>query len=350
MPVYKDEARKTWYVKYSAKDPVSGKRRQVLKRGFPTKRDAQKWETEQKASPASSTGTTFAEMDELYIAFKNPRRDSTRQQERYRVQTYMDPFKDKPIDRITKAELVRWYTDLIAREDLSVQTKNYCIYLVKGVFKFAADLYDVPNPTGHLKKIQKPERQEYYTWTPEEFRKFVSCVHNPVYAGFFTFMYYTGTRRGEAMAVRASDVDPDALTVRIEHQIKYFEEGFQTLKTGASARTLRLPENLWTEIRPLYDRCTEEAPFLFGGERSLAITSIQRYFTAGIKASGVRKIRIHDLRHSFATNAINAGCNIVAVSKYLGHSTINQTLETYTHLLEKTDEDMVKRVNDLFKK
>ena len=349
MPTYKDEARKTWYVKYSAKDPVSGKRRQVLKRGFATKREASQWEAQQKASPASSTGTTFAEMDELYIAFKNPRREATRRQERYRVQTYMAPFKDKPIDRITKAELVRWYTDLIAREDLSVQVRNYCIYLVKGVFKFAADLYDVPNPTGHLKKIQKPVRKEFDTWDTEEFRQFISCVQNPVYRGFFVFMYCTGTRRGEAMAVRASDIDPEAKTVRIEHQIKYFEEGFSELKTEASARTLRMTDGLWTEIKPLYDRCTPEAPFLFGGERSLPITNIQREFTKGIKASGVKKIRLHDLRHSFATNAINAGCNIVAVSKYLGHSTINQTLETYTHLLEKTDEDMVRRMNKVLK-
>ena len=265
------------------------------------------------------------------------------------MQTYMAPFKDKPIDRITKAELVRWYTDLIAREDLSVQVRNYCIYLVKGVFKFAADLYDVPNPTGHLKKIQKPVRKEFDTWDTEEFRQFISCVQNPVYRGFFVFMYCTGTRRGEAMAVRASDIDPEAKTVRIEHQIKYFEEGFSELKTEASARTLRMTDGLWTEIKPLYDRCTPEAPFLFGGERSLPITNIQREFTKGIKASGVKKIRLHDLRHSFATNAINAGCNIVAVSKYLGHSTINQTLETYTHLLEKTDEDMVRRMNKVLK-
>jgi len=346
MPVYKDTQRSSWYVKYSTKDPVTGKRKQVMKRGFTRRADAVKWEAQQTASSASSTGVTFTEMDEMYIAYKNPRREATRQQERYRVQTYMAPFKDKPVDRITKAELMRWYSDLIAL-DLSEQVKNYCIYLVRSVFKFASDTYGIPNPTGQLKKIRMPKKQGYTVWTPDEFRQFISEVHSPVYAGLFTFMYYTGTRRGEAMAVRACDIDPDARTVRIEHQIKYAEEGFTELKTEASERVLRLPEKLWSAIRPLYERCTEDAPFLFGGERCLAITSIQRQFTKAIKASGVRQIRLHDLRHSFATNAINSGANIVAVSKYLGHSTINQTLETYTHLLEKTDEDMVKKMDDL---
>lgn len=348
MPVYKDARRRTYYVSYYTKDSVTGARKHVTKRGFSTRRDAVKWEETQKTSGDRSTAVTFAEMDELYIAFKNPKRDSTKQQERYRVQTYMESFKDKPVDRITKAELARWYSDLIAL-DCSVQVKNYCIYLVKGIFKFASDLYDIPNPSGHLKKIKAPAKKEYDTWTPEEFSRFAEAVPNPVYRSFFVFMYYTGTRRGEAMAVRASDIDPDAMTVRIEHQIKYAEEGFKSLKTDSSARVLRLPEKLWSVIRPLYERCTEDAPFLFGGERCLAITSIQREFTKGIKASGVKQIRLHDLRHSFATNAINSGANIVAVSKYLGHSTINQTLETYTHLLQKTDEEMVKKMNDLFK-
>lgn len=347
MPVYKDK-NGSWYIKYSSKDPITNKRKQILKRGFSTRRDALKWETEQKASNKKSTAVTFAEMDELYIAFKNPKRDSTKQQERYRVQTYMEAFKDKPIDRITKAELAVWYSNLIARDDISIQVKNYLIYLVKALFKFANDLYDIPNPSGHLKKIKTVKKQEYNTWKPEEFKQFADAVENPIYRGYFTFLYYTGTRRGEAMAVRASDIDPDAKTVRIEHQIKYMEEGFIELKTDASVRTLRLTDKLWDAIQPLYSRCDKDHPFLFGGDRCLAITSIQREFTKGIKKCGVKPIRLHDLRHSFATLAINSGCNIVAISKYLGHSTINQTLETYTHLLEKTDEEMIKKMNEIF--
>ncbi|MBQ1324985.1 MAG: tyrosine-type recombinase/integrase, partial [Solobacterium sp.] len=70
-------------------------------------------------------------------------------------------------------------------------------------------------------------------------------------------------------------------------------------------------------------------------------------FNKAIAKAGVRKIRIHDLRHSHASLLINNGVNIVAVSKRLGHSNIEQTLQTYTHLLEKTDSQMLEIISGL---
>ena len=61
----------------------------------------------------------------------------------------------------------------------------------------------------------------------------------------------------------------------------------------------------------------------------------------------LKKIRIHDLRHSHATILINNGVNIVAVSKRLGHSDINMTLKVYTHLLEKNADELVDKLEEL---
>lgn len=82
----------------------------------------------------------------------------------------------------------------------------------------------------------------------------------------------------------------------------------------------------------------------FGGQFPLATSTIHRVFTQGIKDSGVKKIRVHDLRHSHATNLINKGANIVAVSKRLGHSDTSMTLRVYTHLLEETEEELLKYI------
>ena len=87
--------------------------------------------------------------------------------------------------------------------------------------------------------------------------------------------------------------------------------------------------------------------YVFGGERGIAPTTIGRKFLEAKKLSGVKNIRLHDLRHSHATVLINAGVNIVAVSKRLGHSTIDQTLKTYTHLLESSDQNMMRKINEL---
>jgi integrase len=98
------------------------------------------------------------------------------------------------------------------------------------------------------------------------------------------------------------------------------------------------------ELKPFIQNAE---PFVFGTYRSLSITTVQRTFTAAIKKSGVKPITIHDLRHSHATLLINAGVNIVAVSKRLGHSSINITLKTYAHLLEETEEDLVNTIDEL---
>ena len=73
--------------------------------------------------------------------------------------------------------------------------------------------------------------------------------------------------------------------------------------------------------------------FVFGGERPLAQRTTDRYFSDTCEKAGVKKIRIHDLRHSCASLLISRGVSIVAVSRQLGHSNIEQTLNTYSHLM-----------------
>lgn len=344
MAIIKDVKRGTWMVKRYEKDAITGQRKQVLKRGFKTKRDAVAWNASQARSE-QSTSITFAQLDNLYIDYRNPGKDTTRKQEQMRVQKYL-PFANEPITQINKPMLMEWYVEFIKRDDISIATKNYCIGVVRSVFRFGSDFYGIQNHAAMLKKLKREKKKNVLNvWTVEEFNQFIQCVDNRHYRNIFTFMYCTGVRRGEALALRADDFDLQANTVYIHHQIRFLQDGFQPLKTDSSERTLKLPPHVINAVKPLVNACTADSPFIFGGNVSIPTTSLQRAFTIGIKQSGVKKIRLHDLRHSFATNAINNGCNIVAVSHYLGHSTVQQTLETYTHLLEKTDAEMVHKMD-----
>ena len=85
----------------------------------------------------------------------------------------------------------------------------------------------------------------------------------------------------------------------------------------------------------------EPGDYLFGGESPLSPMGIDYHFKRAVKESGVKPIRIHDLRHSHATWLINNGVNIVAVSRRLGHASIEQTLKTYTHLLRESENDLI---------
>lgn len=344
MAIIKDKKRNTWMVKRYQKDAITGELKQVLKRGFKTKKEAQLWESSQIAF-TDTTSATFTEIDNLFIDYKNPSKQTTRKQEQTRVQKYM-PFAGTPISQISKQTLLEWYVDLIKRDDIGVRTKNSCISLVKSVFRFANEFYNVPNTAVVLKTLKLPKQKEMVVWTVEEFNQFIQHTEGH-YRNIFTFMYCTGLRRGEALALCKDDFDLEKGTVRIWHQIRKYSDGFQPLKTESSERTLKLPQHVLNAVRPLVMACSDERPFVFGGDVSIPTATLQKKFADGIKASGVKKIRIHDLRHSFATNAINNGCNIVAVSKYLGHSNIQQTLETYTHLLEKTDDEMIQTMNNV---
>ena len=345
MPAYKDTKRGTWYVKISKRDPVTNQRIQTLKRGFQTKREALLWEAEQTVDKTKHTAVTFREMDEKLIAFKNPKKETTKAQERSRVNKYI-PFADVQMSKIKKTDLMEWFTDL-SQLDIAVSTKNYLIGVVKAVFKFGHDFYGLPNEAAFLKKYKRLIKPEAFnTWTPEEFNKFIKAVDAYHYKNIFTVMFWTGCRRGEALALRSEDYKDG--TLHIYHQLKYEKDGFMPLKTDSSERTIKVIE----PVKALLDDIPAELDgneYLFGYMHPLPITNLQRAFTRGITKSNVKPIRLHDLRHSFATNAIAQGANIVALSKYLGHSTIQQTLQTYVHALEKTDDELLNLMNNLAK-
>lgn len=349
MPAYKDKKRNTWYVSFKIKDKITNEYITFKKRGFATKHDALMWESKEKVSYNINTSkVTFQELDLKYIEYKNAK-PVTQQQEKYRVQEYMKDIKDIPMVKLSKAKILDWYTSLL-KLDCSTSVKNYCIYLVKAVSRFGNEFYDLPNNASFLKRIQKKqsEYKEMDVWSIEEFNQFLSCVELPVYRLFYEFLYITGCRRGEAMALQYTDYHKGY--ININKSIKDYSNGFGDLKNNASKRKIRLPDVLISDLKPLLKQCNKNAPFIFGGERSLSTTMIQAYMDKAIKQSGVKRIRLHDLRHSFVTNAINNDCNIVAVSKYIGHSTIEQTLKTYTHLLEKTDEEMIEKIENLWTK
>lgn len=256
------------------------------------------------------------------------------------------PLMDERIDKITREDMMTWRNSL-KDTGLANRTLNRGIQYVKSVFTFASTIYGIPNPAVVVKsfKLTKEDKEEMDVWSLDEFDQFISFVDSPVYNAFFTFLYFTGCRRGEAMALQYTDIKDHK--AHIWRSIKHYKNGFMPLKTDSSERTISLSKRTETAILPLLERCSENAPFVFGFETSLPISGIQREFTKAIKKSGVKPIRIHDLRHSHATLLINNGVNIVAVSKRLGHASINQTLKTYTHLLKEADDQLIETLDGL---
>ena len=332
MPVYKDAKRGSWYVKYSAKDPLTNKRKQILKRGFATKRDAAKWEATQKAQQeTSSSYITFRQLAEQYYAFNRPK-ERTRDTQMRRLEIYFTGM-DMPLNRLTKAFMTDWYIQF-TNSDLSPSTMNLLIGIIRGIFKFGSDHYGYPDTAVTLKTV-KASKRKYTTWSLEDFNQFIQAVDMPFYKILFTFYFFTGCRLSEATGLRKSDFDLENHTVHIQ----------RNLKNEYSNRVLKLPQTLLDELQPLLDRCAED-----GDVFPITSTSVIRALHKYIEISGVPKIRVHDLRHSFASLAIGNGNDIVAVSRYLGHANVNITLDVYAHLLKKNEDTLVSDIDSWMKK
>ena len=338
MSVYKDTARGSWFVQYHLKDQPT-----IRKRGFATKREAMAWEREKRAE-GSQTSMTFKAVADKYIENSNYN-DFTKVQKKHRVIKYLKPIKDVPISKIKKAQLMDWRNDLVQKSGLSASTCNSLISLVKSSYRYAADYLDIKDISFVLSsaKKSKDDRKEMSVWTVEEFERFIACVDHPIYNAFFRCLYWAGLRKGEAIALLKTDLT-DQQDLLISKTI--YRKEVHSPKTNAGTRSVRLDDETYKYLLPLTKRAGR---YLFGDLAPLSTSQIDRYFLAGIKKSGVPKIRIHDLRHSHATNLINAGANIVAVSKRLGHSDVSMTLKVYTHLLQKTDEQLINTLNCLAK-
>lgn len=344
MPVYKDK-NNTWYYSIQRKDPITGKYKHLHKRGFATKKEATKALMALEMSTAAKSSATVREMIVLWEDHSQSSKQ-TRQKHREHFERRFTEYLDKPIDSLSKPILSRWRANLAENDKYSTTTKNRTISYVKSLLRFAHDVYDIPTNTEVLKSLEKTDEEalkeaekEMMVWTPQEFSQFQRCVEDEVYKLFFEFLFWTGCRRGEAIALQKKDFANHSAMIRYSQRSQ--KEGLKPTKKRA-IRSVALDDVTWDHLQPLLDT---DGTYLFGGLTGLPPETITRKFHKAIKESGVKRITVHSLRHSHASWLINNGVNILAVSKRLGHKDVSTTLRVYTHLLEQTDNDMMGKLN-----
>lgn len=349
MSVHKDKDRGTWFAQVQLRDPLTGKLITKKKRGFELKREAQAWEVEIRANNQEiQSSVTFKVMMEEYLKSRTSANEETKRSKKHLSKKYAATFMDMPLNQIKPKNILKWRNEL-AEKKLATRTKNNVIYFVRSVSAFGYKYYDTPDFAKILEpfRMTAADKKEMQTWTVDEFNTFVSYVQNYTIRAYFTFLFYTGCRRSEGKAILKSDIKDGWVT--IDKTIRNNKQGVRSPKTASSVRKIKLDKYTLDVLKPLMEK---EGPYLFGDFEPLGITTIQRAFNNAIIAANadghsLKKIRIHDLRHSHATILINNGVNIVAVSKRLGHSDINMTLKVYTHLLEKNTDELVDKLEEL---
>lgn len=256
------------------------------------------------------------------------------------------------LGKITPAIILNWQKSL-TDGGYSHSYKTSLRGLLYSIFKFAVLYRDMPsNPLDKVegfRDVQKGiERQsKIKVWDKEQFKAFDEAMkESEVYQLFFKFLYLTGCRKGEALALTWEDLDLDKNTVSITKTMTTKTDLLWKItspKNRSSVRTIAIPKSLASDLLAFKETHNQE-PFIFFGERPLSETSVDRYFKAGIKAARLPSIRIHDLRHSHASFLISQGISIVAVAKRLGHKDIEMVLNVYSHLMPKEEKLLIDKL------
>ena len=161
-------------------------------------------------------------------------------------------------------------------------------------------------------------------------------------------MYFTGTRPGEAMALKFNDLSKYQISINktIDERNK---RKIGTPKTKKSKRKILIDKKLYKDLIKLkkeYQNTTDDY-FIFGGSKPLAPTTINRHKIKACEKAKIRAITLHQFRHSHATLLINKKIIINEISDRLGHSNVNTTLNIYTHSDLRQQKRVVKTLNFL---
>ena len=349
MPSYEqNENSKKWSVRFRI--VINGTEKNKRLSGFKTKKEAhagyltfmaeQEKKEKLNAILEKPQDNTFSELTFKYLSYMENRvKYSSLYSQKNKIEKHILPyFNDKPIKGIKALDIMEWQESLT---EYSYAYKKGLRGLLNAIYKFGYRYYDIPNIVQKVEPFRNLEaKKEIQYWSIEDFHEFIKNVDKIEYSTLFYTLYNTGCRIGEALALTWNDIDLKKQKITINKSMTKKAKGkpfeITTPKNLSSNRNIDISKKL-TETLKEYkawqkENC-QDTTFVFGGNRPFAKTTLERNFNEAIKKSEVPKITIHGFRHSCASLLISQGASIVAVSKRLGHKNIEQTLNTYSHML-----------------
>lgn len=351
MPAYKDEKTGKWFAKFYYTN-WQGIKKQKWKRGFATKKEALGFERDFLEQPSTNPDMTFQNLYEIYMEDMAARlKQSTLLTKKAVLQTHILPFfGSKPINEIKASDVRRWQAKLMSSPNNYSQT-----YLKKintelnSIINYAKRFYDLnTNPCGKAGTIGKAKAEEMDYWTYDEYIAFREGVKDkPLSYICIEVLYWTGMREGELLALSPADIDLDNKTISINRTYQRIEgkDVFTSPKTRKSKRKIPIPDFLCQELSDYI----QSRYMLDADERLFPVTKsyLSHEMIRGCKNTGVKKIRIHDIRHSHASLLINQGCDALMLADRLGHEKVSTTLNTYSHLFPHKQQELVHSLESL---
>ena len=258
-----------------------------------------------------------------------------------------DYVGDKPLSRVTTAEIQRMYNHLRKNgrvhespnsgKSLSAATvRSYHMFLHE-IMEAAVNANLISdNPTSGT-TIPKLERTEKKVLNAQQLDVFINAIENdPAWFDFFYLELTMGMRLGELSTLKWSDFNEREKTLHIQRTAMRTDEGVEVgeTKTATGNRVVRLPESAYQLLIRRHSEISSEwiFPHFFKPNTHIDPASGYRQLKKILKMNNLPDIRFHDLRHTFATHALRNGVDPKTLSGILGHTNASFTLDTYTHI------------------
>ena len=352
MPAYKDSKTGTWFVKFYCKD-WTGENKQIKKRGFATKREALDYERNYKIRQENNLDMTFGEFWKLYTEdVKNYVKLNTWLTKEHIVDTKILPyFKNLKMNEITPGDVRKWQNEMVAfrnenGKSYSQTYKKTMHNILSAIFNHACRFYNLKsNPARQAGNMGREEKKEMLFWTKEEYLKFAEVMMDKPQSYYaFEVLYWCGIREGELLALTPADFDLDKglLSITKSYQRLKGRDVITDPKTPKSVRVIQMPQFLTDEIRDYLKSLYKVQP----DQRIFEVTKsyLHHEMDRGAKEAGVKRIRIHDLRHSHVSLLIEMGFSALAIADRVGHESVDITYK-YAHLFPSKQQEMAQKLD-----
>ena len=366
MAVYKDphptNDGRCWYFKLSFKDSF-GNNKQYRSKKYATKKEATDAERIYFVTSTTKIEDNNMTFEELYYAFRKYKDDKVKTTTKYDYDNkakYIKSFFKIKVSDFNIMQYEEWKQEM-NKLKISTSYKNDIYKFLKSILNYGSTWYNFNFASVYNKmtnfKNPNERRKEMAYYTYEEFKKFISVEDDLRWKCIFEILYYCGLRKGELKGLTWKDIYFDHKVLSVNKQITQLNTRtrfeFTDTKTRDSKRIVPITKVLLNDLKELYELNKKEMygfnDNFFVAEDAAPISDSTLYDRRTLNATkaGLKKIRIHDFRHSCASLLINNGANITLVAKYLGHTKIEETLNTYSHMFSTALDNVVSIIDNL---
>lgn len=362
MPIYEEKNKKNGQKRYYLRTYVAignGKKKQITKHCSNwVGRDGYWLAYQEELSILSKPNNnneriTLSELYNNYVDYiinikKLKKSSITKVEDNFRL--YIEPFfsKNRIINGLDNKDILNWHNWLINTKNLSLKFNQNIHVTLSAMLKYACKFQglekNVASICGNFERARGTAKKEINFITADEFNIFIEHESNIVYKCFFTILFYTGMRLGELWCLKWDDIDFERMEISINKAYNP-KNGAETVpKTNKSNRKIKISKKVYETLTIMKQYKKDE--YIFGVEKITGTTLRRKCSNNYKQVNSQKKLRVHDLRHSFASMCINNKVPIEIISEYLGHESISTTLDVYGHLYPNSQDVLVSSLDE----